>query len=212
MILVPVKNLGKAKQRLAPVLEQPSRTELARAMLSDVLAAISDDEVALITSDSFAMELARDYQFEIIPDGANLSETHAVAMATALCDSRGISNTLVVPSDIPLIETGDIQTILLNAPDRGSVLVPSTDKRGTNAAFRQPSNLFPLRFGNDSFLPHLNAAIATDSTCVVLSLPRIALDIDTPDDLRQLALAAGEKPSQVLARKLGFAELPAITS
>ena len=47
------------------------------------------------------------------------------------------------------------------APDEGSVLVPAADGRGTNAAFRRPANLFPLRFGNDSFKPHLAAAQAT---------------------------------------------------
>jgi len=41
MILVPVKNLAKAKQRLAPVLEQSVRTEFAQAMLRDVLEALS---------------------------------------------------------------------------------------------------------------------------------------------------------------------------
>jgi 2-phospho-L-lactate guanylyltransferase (CobY/MobA/RfbA family) len=50
-------------------------------------------------------------------------------------------------------------------------------------------------------MPHLAAAIATDASCVVLSLPRIGLDIDTPEDLQQLADAPGEKRSQLLARK-----------
>ena len=47
-------------------------------------------------------------------------------------------------------------------------------------------------------------AIATNASCVVLSQPGIGLDIDTPDDLEQLAISPGEKRSQVLARKLGF--------
>jgi 2-phospho-L-lactate guanylyltransferase (CobY/MobA/RfbA family) len=51
-------------------------------------------------------------------------------------------------------------------------------------------------------MPHLATAIATDTSCVVLSLPRIGLDIDTPEDLQQLASAPGGKPSQVLAREL----------
>ena len=37
MILIPVKNLASAKQRLASLLEQSVRTELAQAMLLDVL-------------------------------------------------------------------------------------------------------------------------------------------------------------------------------
>jgi len=207
VILLPVKNLANAKQRLAPVLEQQARTELAQAMLADVVeavAAYTGDEVSLATSDPFAIELARQHGFEIIRDESNLSETDAIAMATRVCESRGVKSTLVIPGDIPLIESADIRAIYDSSPDIGSVLVPSSDKRGTNAVLRRPAGLFPLRFGNDSFMPHLAAAIGTDKSCVVLSLPGIALDVDTPEDLRELAEASGEKRSQVLARKLGF--------
>lgn len=204
MILVPVKNLRNAKQRLSPALDSSARTELAHAMLADVLQAIADygeDEVSLVTSDPFALDLATQHGFDIIRDDSNLSETDAIAMATEVCVSRGLQSTLVVPGDIPLIEAEDIRVIYENAPHDGSVLVPSGDKRGSNAVLRRPAALFPLRFGNDSFMPHLAAAIATNSSCVVLSLPRIGLDIDTPDDLQQLAQAPGEKGSQLLARK-----------
>jgi 2-phospho-L-lactate guanylyltransferase len=207
MILLPVKNLANAKQRLAGVLEQPVRTELAQLMLTDVVEAIAEyagDEVALATNDPFAIELAEKHGFQIIRDESNVSETDAVEMATRICESRGITSTLVIPGDIPLIEAADILAIYEASPDNGAVLVPSRDKRGTNAVLRRPASLFPLRFGNDSFMPHLSAAIGTNKPCVVLSLPGIALDIDTPEDLRELAEAVGEKKSQVLARKLGF--------
>ena len=204
MILVPVKDLSRAKQRLASQLDQPARTELAQAMLSDVLSALSQCSfpVAVVTSDRFAIALAEKYSFDVIHDAQNASETDAIAMATQVCVSRGIEDVLVVPADIPLIEPEDIRAIYASAPARGSVLVPSGDKRGTNAVLRRPASLFPLRFGNDSFLPHLSAAIAAEASCVVLSLPRIALDIDTPQDVTQLANAEGEKSSQQLARKL----------
>jgi len=211
MILVPVKNLANAKQRLAPVMEQAARTELAQAMLADVfdaLAAAAIDDVSLVTSDAFATGLARELGFDIIRDDLNVSETGAIEMATQVCSERGIASTLVIPADIPLISATEICAIYHNAPDDGTVLVPSGDKRGTNAVLRRHAQLFPLRFGNDSFLPHLAAAIATNRTCVVLSLPGIALDIDASDDLQQLALAPGEKRSQLLARKLGFHEAP----
>jgi 2-phospho-L-lactate guanylyltransferase len=150
------------------------------------------------------VELAGRYGFEIIRDESNLSETDAIEMATRVCEARGIESTLVIPGDIPLIEAADIRAIYEAGPDSGSVLVPSKDKRGTNAVLRRPASLFPLRFGNDSFMPHLAVAIATNKSCVVLSLPRIALDIDRPEDLSELADAPGEKQSQLLARKLGF--------
>lgn len=207
MILIPVKDLSGAKQRLAAVLDQPSRTELAHTMLADVAEAVAGaacDDVAVVTSDTFAIGLARQHGFDVLRDDSNVSETDAIQMATRLCESRGIDCTLVIPGDIPLIESAEIRTIYESAPETGTVLVPSRDKRGTNAALRRPSSLFALRFGNDSFMPHLSAAIAADKSCVVLSLPGIALDIDTPDDLRDLAQAAGERRSQLLARSFGF--------
>ena len=212
MILVPVKNLANAKQRLARALEQSSRTDLAHAMLADVLDAVAEaaaDEVSLVTSDPFALELANHYRFAVISDDSNLGETDAIEMATRVCASRGIETTLVLPADIPLIEAPDIRTIYDAAPAKGTVLVPSADQRGTNAVLRRPAALFPLRFGNDSFVPHLAAAVATRATCVVLSLPRIALDIDTPEDLQNLVNAEGKKKAQILARKFGLSEVAA---
>ena len=207
MILIPVKNLSGAKQRLASVLDQSARTELAHAMLTDVLeavAAFAGDDVSLVTGDPFALDLAKQFAFEIIRDDSNVSETDAIEMATHVCESHGIDTVLVVPGDIPLIEAAEIRAIYESAPRNGAVLVPSRDKRGTNAVLRRPASLFPLRFGNDSFMPHLSAAIATDTSCVVLSLAGIALDIDTPEDLIEL-VQAGAKKSQLLARTYGFA-------
>jgi 2-phospho-L-lactate guanylyltransferase len=212
MILVPVKNLENAKQRLASVLDQGTRTELAQAMLHDVLDALaaccSNSEVSLVTSDPFALDLAQTFSFRIIPDATNRSETDAIEMATQLCESRGVVNTLVIPADIPLIQSSEVTTLLQAAPKEGSLLVAAADGRGTNAIFRRPAALFPLRFGNDSFKPHLATARATGKPCVVLSLPGIALDIDKPSDLVALASAPGDTRAQRLIRQWDVRELP----
>jgi 2-phospho-L-lactate guanylyltransferase len=205
VILIPVKNSFVAKQRLAAVLDQPARTELAQAMLHDVVAAVAAwprrPACALVTGDSFAVALARQYDFEIIHDATNPGETGAIEMATRLCVVRGSDSTLVLPADIPLIRASELEQILAHAPEEGSVLAPAADGRGTNAAFRRPANLFPLRFGNDSFKPHLAAAQATGKPCIVLQLPGIALDVDNPEDLQQLLARAGETRSQRLVRQ-----------
>jgi 2-phospho-L-lactate/phosphoenolpyruvate guanylyltransferase len=205
VILIPVKNLSQAKQRLASVLEQPLRTQLAQAMLHDVLSAVHEWEgriaVALVTSDPFAVELARRYEFEVIPDPKNPGETGAIEMATHLCEERGAESTLVIPADIPLIRSWELEEIMKHAPPEGTVLVPAADGRGTNAVFRRPAALFPLRFGNDSFKPHYAAARAVNKPCVVLNLPGIAVDIDAPDDLQCLTSLPGETGAQRLVRQ-----------
>jgi 2-phospho-L-lactate guanylyltransferase len=81
------------------------------------------------------------------------------------------------------------------------VLVPAADGRGTNAAFRRPADLFPLRFGNDSFKPHHAAAQATGKACFVLQLPGIAADVDNPADLQHLISLPGETRAQSLLRE-----------
>jgi 2-phospho-L-lactate guanylyltransferase len=203
MILVPVKLLADAKQRLSAILSREERLALACAMCEDVLQALANwrarPPVAVVTSDSFARELAAQFNFDVIADN-NSGETHAIEMATAVCKERGAESTLVVPADIPLIDGSEMQEIMDSAPAGGAVLVPDAARRGTNAALRSPCDLFPLRFGNDSFLPHLAAAKATGLPCVVLQLAGIARDVDRPDDLRELAAASGERQSQKLVR------------
>ncbi len=203
MILVPVKNLAAAKQRLSSILSPEERLALAQAMCEDVLQTLarwqSRPPVAVVTSDLFARDLAARFQFEVVADD-NSGETNAIEMATAFCRERGAGSTLVVPADIPLIDSSELQKIVDSAPKGGAVLVPDAAGRGTNAAWRSPSDLFPLRFGNDSFLPHLSAAKATGLPCVVLELPGIARDVDRPEDLRELAAASGDRRSQKLVR------------
>jgi len=204
VILVPIKNTDSAKQRLAGVLDQPSRTKLAQAMLHDVMAALHEwknrPEVGIVTGDPFATNLALEFGFEVIPDLENPGETGAIEMATRICVERGIDSTLVIPGDIPLIQGWELEEILKKAPAEGSILVPAGDGRGTNAAFRRPANLFPLRFGNDSFKPHHAAAQATGKPCFVLNFPGIAVDVDNPADLRHLLSLPGETRAQRLAR------------
>lgn len=205
MILVPIKNTASAKQRLAEVLDQPSRTKLAQAMLNDVLTTLHEwknrPPVGVVTGDSYATNLAREYGFEVIPDPENPGETGAIEMATRVCVERGEESTLVIPADIPLIQSWELDEILKHAPAEGTVLVPAADGRGTNAAFRRPANLFPLRFGNDSFKPHRAAAQAIGKPCIILNLPGIAIDVDSPPDLHQLMAQPGETQAQRLARE-----------
>ena len=216
MILIPVKNLAGAKQRLAAILDQPTRTELAQAMLLDMLETLAEwqrrPEVGIVTSDPFALQLAHQFHFTVIADTDNRSETDAIEIATRYCESHGVDSTLVIPGDIPLIQSWELEEIIAAAPAQGSVLVPAADGRGTNAIWRRPAGLFPARFGNDSFKPHHAAAQATGRPYIILSLAGIALDVDNPSDLRALAAAPGETRTQRLVRQWQSADLPLAAS
>ena len=129
MILVPVKDLSTAKQRLAGVLDQQRRTQLAQAMLKDVLGALpkvpSRPPVMVITGDPFGRALAAYHGFEILDDPTNPGETGAIEMATRAAEAAGAEFTLVFPGDIPLVTPDEIEAVLQVAPARGTVLVPA---------------------------------------------------------------------------------------
>jgi 2-phospho-L-lactate guanylyltransferase len=219
MILVPEKNLSTAKQRLSPVLNPVERHALALAMLKDVLTALAAccerSGVTLVTGDTEAIRLAQRFSFQRIEDHSNLGESHAVAMATRVCEERGEAETLVLPADIPLVTPDEIERIFRMAPPNGTVMVPSREMRGSNAVLRRPASLFPLKFGDDSFQPHLRAARLTGRPCIVLSAEGIALDVDRPSDLAALIAAPGNTRAQRLARewriasRLAAAAIPA---
>jgi 2-phospho-L-lactate guanylyltransferase len=91
---------------------------------------------------------------------------------------------LTLPGDIPLVTAGEIEQIIaVHRPAPSFTIVPSHDEGGSNAILVSPPDAVPLRFGVDSFFPHLRAAEAQGIRPTVLRLPGIALDIDHPEDL-----------------------------
>jgi len=205
MILVPVKHLHTSKQRLSPLLSPSERFALAEAMLQDVLAALAAcryrEHVALVSGDARARRLAKQYGFGVIDDADDPGETGAIEMATRAAIERGAEFILVLPADIPLITAAEVDEILVAAPRQGTVLAPSASGRGTNAVLQRPPGLFPLRFGNDSYLPHLAAAGATGKPVEVLKLAGIGVDIDEPADLAELLTASGDTRAQRLLKE-----------
>jgi 2-phospho-L-lactate guanylyltransferase len=99
---------------------------------------------------------------------------------------------LTVPADIPLLQSEDIRQLLsvhhaaVDAEAPRFTIVPARDERGSNAVLCSPAGAVPLRFGEDSFLPHLAAARTRGLEPLVLRLSHVELDIDTPEDLALL--------------------------
>lgn len=190
--VVPVKELDRAKERLVPVLSPELRRSLMLAMLEDVLAALVATPglagLAVVTVDRSARQLAARYDARIIEAGARDGHTGAVAAAARLLAREGSLGMLTLPGDIPLISPNEITQLLAeHRPAPAFTIAPSHDARGSNAVICSPPDRVPLRFGEDSFFPHLRAAEACGIRPTVLHLPGIALDVDTPEDLAAFA-------------------------
>jgi 2-phospho-L-lactate guanylyltransferase len=184
---VPVKEFGNAKQRLASLLTPEQRQALAAAMLEDVLLALVDAPVAGImvnTLDPIAAELAHRYGARVVTEGARDGHSGAVAAMARILGDEGRDGMLTVPGDIPRVTSAEIAAIIeARLPSPSVTIVPAHDGRGSNAVLCLPPTVMQLRFGDDSFLPHLAAARALGIEPTIVALPGVGLDIDQPQDL-----------------------------
>jgi 2-phospho-L-lactate guanylyltransferase len=197
-VVVPVKDTVQAKQRLAALLSAERRQELALAMFEDVIAAISSvRELAVIA----ARRSAR-----VMSEGACEGHTGAVMTAARHLAAEGC-DLLTLPGDIPLVEPSDVRHLVRvhsASADRGAgafTIVPARDELGSNAVLCSPAGAVPLRFGDNSFFPHLDAAKAHGIQPEVVHLPRIALDIDTPEDLALFVRTPSQTRAYALLRQ-----------
>ena len=186
--VVPVKNTAIAKQRLAPALPQGQRQALALAMLEDVLSALARARGLarrlLVTIDPEAIRLAARYGFDYIADGAEAGHTGAVTAVARRLTAEGVGAMLTLPGDIPLVTAAELARLVdahRSAPS--FTIAPSHDEMGSNAIILSPPDAVPMRFGDDSFRPHLAAARAAGIDPTTVHLPGVALDIDNPVDL-----------------------------
>jgi 2-phospho-L-lactate/phosphoenolpyruvate guanylyltransferase len=185
--VVPVKETSAAKQRLSCVLPAETRRALALAMLEDVLDALTAAQglagLLLVTEDEAAAQLGNTYGATSTQAGARDGHTGAVTAAARSLAARGAAM-LTVPGDIPLVRPTEIEHVITahhRAP--GFTIVPARDELGSNAILMAPADAVPLRFGENSFFPHLAAARAYGLSPNVVPLAGIGLDIDAPDDL-----------------------------
>ena len=191
--VIPVKELDRAKERLARLLLPEMRRGLMLAMLEDVLAALAATPalagLLMVTVDPTAGRLGAKYGARLVETGARDGHTGAVAAAARLLADERRPGMLTLPGDIPVVTPGEIMRLVAaHLPAPSFTIVPSRDEQGSNAIICSPPDAVPLRFGEDSFFPHLQAAERCGIRPTVLHLPGIALDVDTPEDLHAFTL------------------------
>jgi 2-phospho-L-lactate guanylyltransferase len=186
--VLPVKDLAHAKQRLAGVLDAAERQGLFAAMLEDVLAALAASEglagILVVTREPQARDLAARYGAGVLIEATSRGHTAASTLGAAALAKEGAVGMVQVPADIPLVTAKDVDAVLHAHAQAPSVtLAPSRDRRGSNAVACSPPDLLPLRFGDDSFFPHLECARSLGVEPAIVERPGLALDVDTPADL-----------------------------
>ena len=203
-VILPVKEMASAKQRLASLLSPAERIALMQVMLRDVLAAVSAAQglagIAVVTLDSWAHALAGAHGARVITEGARAGHTGAVTAAASVLQAEGVAAILTLPGDVPAVKTPEIEALIAAVTSPPAfIIAPAHDEQGSNAILMSPPNAVKLRFGEDSYFPHLAAARTAGITPQILRLPGIAMDIDHPADIARFARIPEAKGTQTLA-------------
>jgi len=187
---VPFKGLAAPKRRLAPLLSLAERRGLARAMLSDVLAALAGAEgfsrAFVISRDPAGLKLARQLGAEGLPECGPSGYRAAAEQAAEAARAAGVAGLLVLPADLPSVRSADLECLLRESERASVTLAPSRGGDGTNALLARPPGAIPYLYGPGSFRAHLRAAERGGLRTAVLEVVNLGLDVDEPSDLRWL--------------------------
>ena len=196
--IIPVKPLKNAKSRLSPVLLPDQRFELAQAMLRHVLSVTTTIRpvtgVLVVSRDTKALAIAREMGAKTLQEGAISNLNPALMRATLVVQSWRADAVLVLPADLPFINSQDIRGMIELAVDRSIVIATDSASDGTNALLVRPPGAIEFEYGPGSFQRHIGSAAAAGLQAYTYESERLALDIDLPEDLAtyQRILASGQ--------------------
>jgi 2-phospho-L-lactate guanylyltransferase len=187
-VIVPVKPFVRAKSRLSQVLTPQERSEMAEGLLRHVLGVVREvPQVAgtlVISRDSKAHAVAREMGAYTVMESGTPELNNALMRATQVVRSWKGGAVLILPADLPLIEPSDVSALVQLGKGFNTVVIATDDNGdGTNAMLVRPPGLMRYSYGPGSFQRHLVEAEAQGATVHVYESPRLALDIDLPEDL-----------------------------
>jgi len=189
--ILPVKSFGAAKQRLGGLVEPEARSILARAMLADVLAALTEvpaiEEVAIVTANSLAEDLSVKPRVRVLSDGHENGQSAAALIGINHARQQGFGRALLVPGDAPLLDPAEVSALLGHT--ESLVIVPDRHGAGTNGLLMSPVGVIEPAFGPGSRTRHEARARAAGVGYAIDPLPSLILDVDTPYDLEAITRA-----------------------
>ncbi|HEY8774348.1 MAG TPA: 2-phospho-L-lactate guanylyltransferase [Gaiellaceae bacterium] len=174
-VLVPLKALDRAKSRLADALSADERAELMRSLLERVVGVVREagvERITVVTAESIE-------GYDIWLD-RGLAWNDALAAAAAEVVTTPI--VAVISADLPLVQPDEVEELLEATPAQGIAIARALDG-GTNAVSMRPPGLVRTHFGEPQSAA-VHAGLGVEH--VVVDLPGLAFDVDTPEDLARM--------------------------
>ena len=142
----------------------------------------------VISTDRRAKKIAKMHGAIFVDERKHIGVNNAVNIANDYCTRAGAIATVVVPQDLPLALSEDIDKICNAAKDyeRCLIICPSARYDGSNVLLRRPPKLIDSHYNNNSFNMHINAAKKVGAKIKIVLSHRMMRDLDTPEDAKYL--------------------------
>jgi 2-phospho-L-lactate guanylyltransferase len=188
--ILPVKHFAQAKRRLGASVAGELRDELARAMVGDVLVALSEtpsiQRTIVVTREDSVAVAARETGALTVQDTAEASQSAAVALGVARALADGFERVLCVPGDCPALDPVELDSLLDTSDTCKVVIVPDRHGTGTNGLLLTPPDAISPSFGPGSCERHRALAREAGAVYRIEQPASLLLDIDTGADLAVL--------------------------
>jgi 2-phospho-L-lactate guanylyltransferase len=198
--LLPVKQLSESKSRLAPILSDTKRKNLAIAMLKNTLLVLENarnkgllQEIIVVSHDHQVLKLAE------LARAVPLEETITANTGSHLNAALSAANTyavtrfdpqrlLVLPGDLPLLKTDTLEKFLYLHANVELLIAGDRFLDGTNALLLCPPFLLDnvFYYGPGSFKKFQEVAKKAGHCFSVYHEPILATDLDTPADFNYI--------------------------
>lgn len=206
--IVPYKEPPFGKSRLSNRLTAAQRTTLASTMLEEVVDALSNSTQIsgiLLVSDSIHLDEFSHRKNVIVLETQTDNLRDAVTQAALFATNQlNCSTSFIVPADLPLISTEDIDCAIKQHEQ--VTLIPDVRFKGTNGVIATPPNAFEYVFNGQSFNDHQQNARSAGLRPKSLQIESFAHDVDTFDDLMMVVQLRPESRTSVVYRSLSTSD------
>ena len=175
-VLVPVKSLDP-KSRLAEALTLQERIDLMATLHARVISAVREAGIERVT-------VVTNGRIDVGGVDVWLDRGLPWNEALATAAREVVSEPLVafISADLPLLRADEVERLLAATPEEGIAIGRAHDG-GTNAIAMRPPGLVLTHFGEPQSAA-VHAALGVPH--VLVDLPGLAFDVDTPDDLARM--------------------------
>ena len=189
--ILPVKRFARAKQRLGASVEDPLRLALARAMVADVMLALSRtraiERTIVVTCEQSVALAADDLGAIVVEDVTESGQPAAAGLGVDRALAEGFQRVLCVPGDCPALDPAELEALLSDEGPTSEqsrtgssvVIVPDRHGTGTNGLLLSPPDAIAPSFGPDSCERHRALALDAGVEVRIARPASLLLDMDS---------------------------------